>query len=142
MRIQIDDVVDRHKNMPCAIAAHGPSLNKSKQRIVELQQSKKMLRFSVNNWWDYFTTAPDYWILSSTEHAFPMRILFDVIKSANCPVFFSDDGDWTPKETIDKMVSGEWLVYDQRHWEGKKCIDILKEFKNRIPTINSCKKKK
>ena len=38
-------LIDRHKNMPCVIAAHGPSLNLSKKKIVELQQSKKMLRF-------------------------------------------------------------------------------------------------
>ena len=67
MKIEIKDILDKHKNTPCAITAHGPSLNLSKQKIVNLQQSKQLLRFSVNNWWDYFTTAPDYWILSSSE---------------------------------------------------------------------------
>ena len=130
MRIEIKDILDRHKDTPCAITAHGPSLNLNKQRIIELQQSKQLLRLSVNNWWDYFTSAPDYWILSSSEHAFPMRILFDIIKNAGCPIFYSDDGDWTSKETIDQQVDGEWLVYDQRHWEGKTCIEILKQFKS------------
>ena len=129
MKIEIKNILDRHKEIPCVITAHGPSLNVNKQKIIELQSAGDLLRFSVNNWWDYFTIAPDYWILSSSEHAFPMRILFDTIKKAGCPIFYSDDGDFTSKSEIEKNILGEWLVYDQRHWEGKHCIEILKTFK-------------
>lgn len=129
MKIELSDILDRHKEQPCAISGHGPSLSSSKARITELQNKKELLRFSVNNWWDYFDTAPNYWILSSSEHAFPMRILFEIVSKAGCPIFYSDDGDFTSKELIDKQIKGEWLVYDQRHWEGKNCIEILKEFK-------------
>ena len=130
MRVELNNILDRHREQPCVISGHGPSLNSSKTRIAELQNNKELLRFSVNNWWDYFDTAPDYWILSSSEHAFPMRILFEIINKAGCPIFYSDDGDFTSKELIENQVKGEWLVYDQRHWEGKSCIEILKEFKN------------
>ena len=130
MRVELNNILDRHREQPCVISGHGPSLNSSKTRIAKLQNNKELLRFSVNNWWDYFDTAPDYWILSSSEHAFPMRILFEIINKAGCPIFYSDDGDFTSKELIENQVKGEWLVYDQRHWEGKSCIEILKEFKN------------
>ena len=46
------------------------------------------------------------------------------------PVFFSDDGDFTPKEYIDSSLASDYLVYDQRHWEGKRCLQILKSFKD------------
>ena len=88
MKIEINDIIDKHTDVPCVIAAHGPSLNKSKDKIIELQDAGDILRFSVNNWWDYFTTPPDYWILSSSEQGFPMRILFDIIEKAGCPIFY------------------------------------------------------
>ena len=129
MQLGIGDIIDRHKEQPCFIACHGPSLNQYKEELISARKDNKILRLSVNNWWDYFETPPDYWILSSSEHAFTIRKVFPILSETAVPIFFSDDGDFTPKSFIEQNLKSDWLVYDQRHWEGKDCIKILKEFK-------------
>ena len=129
MQLQIKDIIDRHKDEPCFIACHGPSLNDNKDKLVLARENGKIIRFSVNNWWDYFKNAPDYWILSSSEHAFTIRKVMHILKETKVPIFYSDDGDFTPKSFIEDNLTSEWLVYDQRHWEGKSCIEILRSFK-------------
>ena len=128
MRLEIRDIVDKHRGMPAAIAAHGPSLNLFKEQIASLHQQEKLIRFSANNWWDYFKTSPNYWILSTT--IFTIRRMIDIINKTSTSVFYSDDGDFTPKDFIKGNIKSDWLAYDQRHWEGSDCIDILKSFKN------------
>jgi len=123
------DVLDINKDKPCVITLHGPSLNLHKEAVSKKQESGDAIRISVNNWFDYFTTPPDYWVLSSSEHGFPIRNLFHIIREHNMPIFYSDDGDFTPKEMIHKELNSEWMVYDQRHWKGEDCMQILKSFK-------------
>ena len=127
MKLEIKDIIDKHKNTPCVISSHGPSLNLFKEQIKELQHQEKIVRFSVNNWWDYFDTPPDYWILSTT--VFTIKRMMDILNKTNTTVFYSDDGDFTSKKFIEQNLKPDWLVYDQRHWEGKNCIEILKSFK-------------
>jgi hypothetical protein len=128
-QLKISDIIDKHKGEPCFIACHGPSLNQYKRELVSARKEGKILRLSVNNWWDYFENPPDYWILSSSEHAFTVRKVFPILSTTATPLFFSDDGDFTPKSFIEENLKSDWLVYDQRHWEGKDCIQILKQFK-------------
>jgi|TARA_R110000824_G_scaffold20875_1_gene78251 hypothetical protein len=129
VEIKFSDLIDRHKGKPAVITLYGPSLNTHKDRIIELHNRQDILRFSVNNWYDYFDTQPDYWILSNSEPRFLMKNLIPFIRNRQLPVFYSDDGDFTPKELIRNSLQSEWMAYDQRHWEGKDCKQILKEFK-------------
>ena len=110
MKINLEDVIDRHSQIPAVVTLHGPSLNTHKKEILNLQQNNKIIRFSVNNWFDYFVKPPEYWILSSSEDAFPVRNLFDIIKEHNVPLYFSDEGDFTDKRVIDRELKSEWLV--------------------------------
>jgi hypothetical protein len=127
MQLQLNDIKDKHVGKPCVIAAHGPSLNLEKARIIEAHNDKKIIRFSVNNWWDYFDKAPDYWILSTG--VFTIERMMPIINEHKIRTFFSDDADFTSKEFIKKNIQADWLVYDQRHWQGKRCLEILKEFR-------------
>tara|TARA_R110002124_G_scaffold277506_2_gene448994 strand:+ start:5706 stop:6575 length:870 start_codon:yes stop_codon:yes gene_type:complete len=134
MKKQICDVVDRHKSTPAVIALHGPSLNLTKKEIIQTQKENKIVRFSVNDWYDYFDTPPDYWILSTSEPKFLIKNLLPMLENLKVPVFFSDDGDFTSKELINNSLESEWLCYDQRHWEFKNCLQILKTFKEHHTT--------
>lgn len=127
MKINTSEIINKHRNVPCVIAAHGPSLNLNKEKIIQAQKQKKIIRFSVNNWWDYFEDNPDYWILSST--VFTMERYFNFLNEKKLTVFYSDDGDFTSKDFLEKNANFDWLVYDQRHWKKKNCIEILKDFK-------------
>jgi len=128
MRLKFTDIVDKHKNQACVVACHGPSLNLHKEKIIELQNKNKIIRFSMNNWWDYFDEKPDYWILSNTNY--PIKKYMNFLNENKLTVFYSDDGDFTDKKYIERHSNFDWLDYDQRHWEGRDCIEILTEFKN------------
>lgn len=117
MRLDYKDILDRHKNVPCVIAGHGPSLNDDKEKIINAHKNKNIIRFSVNNWWDYFEDKPDYWILSNAE--FAIKNYLNFLNINKLPVFFSDDGDFTDKKLIEENANFEWLAYDQRHWKEK-----------------------
>ena len=140
MRLNLKNIVDRHKNVPCVVTLHGPSLNLHKEQIVKAHDDNKVIRLSVNNWWDYFQTKPDYWILSTTEFTIGNHI--DFLNSNNLTTFYSDDGDFTDKQFIEQNANFDWLAYDQRHWQGKDCIEILTEFRQHYRDNKNFKFKK
>lgn len=127
MRVNIEQLIDKHNNTPCVVAAHGPSLNLEKDSIIQAHNDNKILRFSVNNWWDYFTKAPDYWVLSTG--VFTIDKIMPIINKHGIFTLFSDDADFTPKKYIEENIETDWVVYDQRHWEGRRCLEILNDFR-------------
>ena len=62
-KLKFEDILDKHKDSPCVIACHGPSLDQHKHQIQTLQETGEILRLSTNNWYDFFSTPPDYWVL-------------------------------------------------------------------------------
>ncbi len=100
MKINFDDIIDRHSGIPAVVTLHGPTLNLHKQKIIDYQKENKILRFSVNNWYDYFDLSPSYWILSSSEDAFGVGKLLDTVCNHNVPLFYSDEGDFTEKTVL------------------------------------------
>lgn len=54
MKLQWADLLDKFKDIPAVVACHGASLLQQKDKIDKLQEQKKILRFSVNNWFDFF----------------------------------------------------------------------------------------
>ena len=67
MKLSYDDIINKHKNTPCVVALHGPSLDQHKEKIEDLQKEQETLRISVNEWYDYFDIKPDYWKDSKQE---------------------------------------------------------------------------
>jgi len=39
MKLEYGDIKNKHKNTPCVVALHGPSLNNHKDKTEELQQT-------------------------------------------------------------------------------------------------------
>jgi hypothetical protein len=127
MQLKLENITDINKGRQAIITAHGPSLNLHKDEIIKAHEAEKIIRLSVNNWWEYFTKPPEYWVISSTE--FTIERLLPIINMHNITTFYSDDGDFTPKNFIETNVKADWLAYDQRHWQGKRCLEILKDIK-------------
>lgn len=140
MQLTIQDLYDKHKNKPAIVAAHGPSLNRHKDQIETLQKENKIIRFSVNNWFDYFNTEPDYWITANgeftlqsaifnsglwTQRQFPANIIHE-IKST---IFFADSVDMTSYDILETHLKCDYLGYDQRHFKNHTCLQILQNFK-------------
>jgi hypothetical protein len=126
MQLQFKDITNKHKDIPAIITVHGPSLNKDKGALIKKQIDDGWIRFSVNNWYKVFDVPPNYWVLSSTFYT--IERMMDIINKTQITVFYSDDGDFTSKQYIKEHLKADWLVYDQRHWEGKTCFGENKDF--------------
>ena len=127
-KLKFEDILDKHKDSPCVIACHGPSLDQHKHQIQTLQETGEILRLSTNNWYDFFSTPPDYWVLSNTE--FTIKNKIDKINEYKIPLFYASSADLTSQNFIDENLLCDYLPYDQRHFKGMSCLEIIKSFKS------------
>lgn len=126
MQIFFKDIVDKQINKPAVIACHGPSLKKDQNRIENLQAAGKLIRFSPNNWFDFFKSVPNYWILANSVDT--IAKYKNKMDDCNIPVFFADSVDLTPKYIVETLTCPHY-GYDQRHFQKERCIEILQSFR-------------
>jgi hypothetical protein len=142
MKLTYDDITNKHRNEPCIVALHGPSLNPYLDKIQQLQREKGFLRISVNEWYDYFKEKPDYWVVSNTEYTIYNSIapnwLWDVYNKGrpkdifnkyNVPLLYNDTADMTDEKFVQENLKCDYLPYDAKHFKNMKCRDILNSFR-------------
>jgi len=147
MKLENKDIINKHKDQPCIISLHGPSLTPYLQKIQELQVDKDYLRISVNQWYDYFNSKPDYWVVSNTEFTIYNSIApnwfwdtynkgwpKDIFNKYNVPLLFNDTADLTTSEFIEQHLKCDYLPYDTKHFKGRNCKEILFSFKKHWET--------
>jgi len=127
MKLSLDDVVDKHKNIPCVVGCHGPSLNAHREKIEGGQSEGKIIRLSTNKWYEFFNTPPDYWVLSNSETT--VQNQFQIMNEAGSPVFYADTVDLVDPDFVKENLKVDYLPYDQRHFKTNKCIDIFNDFR-------------
>ena len=148
MKLVFDDIVEKEKNKPCVIALHGPSIDPHIEKIESLQNQNKVIRLSVNEWYDHFSVNPDYWVISNSEFTIEGSLngngLWasrnypkDVFNKYNIPVFYNRTADHTPQTLIDEHLKCDYLPYDSRHFKGHSCLQILKNFRQHYMTTKS-----
>ena len=126
MKIDYKDIISKHINVPAVITAHGPSLNKDKNKIEQLQEEGKIIRFSLNNWFYFFDSKPDYWILASSVDT--VESFVKEINEYNTPVFFADTVDPVDYSFMEEDINADYFGYDQKHFKGHTCTQILSNF--------------
>jgi len=139
MELNITNLIDKHKGTPGMVVGHGPSLKPYVEKIALLQSQKKLIRIETNNWFDYFDNPPDYWLLANGElniedclkgtgtwqaRSYPT----DVVNRGDMTILFSDTVDMSSKDYIKEHLKPNYLMYDQRHFQGHTCFEILKNF--------------
>ena len=113
MELKFKDILGKYKGVPGIVALHGPSLTPHIDKIQTLQQEQGFKRNSVNQWYDYFVTKPDAWIVSNTEYTIYNSIApnffwdeynkgwpKNVFNKYNIPLFFNDTADLTSYDFI------------------------------------------
>jgi hypothetical protein len=140
MKLKLNDIKNKHIGEPCIVAAHGPSLDSVKLEIENLQNKDKLLRISVNEWFDFFKQNPDYWVVSNSEFTIGASMTndplwnargypHDVFNNYNIPLFFNSTADLTEYDFIKNNLKCDHLAYDTRHFKSHSCFEILKNFK-------------
>jgi hypothetical protein len=140
MELLLDNITGAHKNKPCVVALHGPSLNNHKSQIENLQKSNSVLRISVNEWFNFFDEKPDYWVVSNGEFTIKASIRYnalwahrqyphDVFNKYNVPLLYNSGTDLTEDIFIKENLKCDYLKYDIRHFKRHNCKEILQNFR-------------
>lgn len=113
----IKDIINIHKNVPAVIDCFGPSGNKYRSKIYEMQNQNKAIRFSCNDWFKHFPNAspPDYWVFASTVDT--LTKYTNQINQYRIPILYAYSLDFTAN--IDRLNCKFVVGYDQRH-HGEK----------------------
>jgi len=139
MQIEFEQIIDKHENFPCVVTMHGPSLNNHREQIADLEKQKKIIRIDCNNWFDYFDSAPEYWVIANGELNIQDCInktgmwrirnhSVNINEHKNSKVLFAGSVDFSDRDFLAKNLELDYLMYDQRHFKNHKCLDILKNF--------------
>tara|TARA_R100001086_G_scaffold180230_1_gene100023 strand:+ start:423 stop:1367 length:945 start_codon:yes stop_codon:yes gene_type:complete len=141
MKLTLENLINKHKDVPCIVTLHGPSLNPYVEKIQKLQKDEGYLRISVNTWYDYFDEKPDYWTVSNTEFTIYNSIVpnfvwdhhhqfeKDVFNKYNVPLLYNDTADLTCSDFIKERLKCDYLPFDIKHFKNRKCRDILNTFR-------------
>ena len=130
MRLEIFQLVDRHINSPALIAGHGPSLSRHVEQIESMQKENELIRFSMNDWFKIFNSAPNYWVLANTIDTVGRYV--QVMNQCKSTVLFADTVDLTDDEFTNQNLQCDYFPYDQRHFKGHTCAQIWHNFSNHV----------
>lgn len=114
--LNLEGFVDAEIGHEAWVVGHGPSLNSFKNQI-------SGIKFYCNNWFDFLEEEPTYWVMASNIDT--ITSYRDKIEGKNYKVFYASSVDLESK----KIPLSNVIAYDQRHFKGLSCLDILKRVK-------------
>lgn len=148
MRLSLEKITNKHKNFPCIVSLHGPSMEQYRVQIQKLQDENRVIRISTNEWWEYFKARPDYLVVSNGElnikDSFTRSGIFctesgrkypnlplgkSVLSMQGVPLLYNMTADLSDLDFVEKNMTVDYLPYDTKHFKGRKCLDILNSFK-------------
>lgn len=128
MKYNLENIHNKHKNSVGITMAHGPSLGPYLEQFNDLckdKQENNHLFFSCGEPDKIFENLNmnfdlDYWVLANScvliENSYSR---FNNCK--NTTIVYADSVDLT--EEPEKLLTGNYLPYDQRHFQGKTCLE-------------------
>ena len=139
---KFDDIIDKHKDKPGVILAHGPSSDENIDKINQLIDEEKLISFAMNEWWSYKDhPTPNYWVRSHTganggwlmERESDQQWFQSGTFMGNIPLLNADTVDRTPLSVAEKVITGPYLPYDTKHVNGKTCKENYDELDRFMP---------
>ena len=153
MKLSLEKITNKHKDSPCVISLHGPSMEKHRDIIQKLQSEEKIIRISTNEWWEYFKLKPDYLVVSNGElniqDSFKKTGIFcpntgreypklvegqSILSIDDVPLFYNMTADLSDPDFVEQNMTVDYLPYDTKHFKRHTCLTIL-NFKAGLPLI-------
>ena len=148
MKLSLEKIKNKHKDSPCVISLHGPSMEKHRDIIQNLQSEEKIIRISTNEWWEYFKLKPDYLVVSNGElniqDSFKKTGIFcpntgreypklvegqSILSIDDVPLFYNMTADLSDPDFVEQNMTVDYLPYDTKHFKRHTCLTILNSFK-------------
>ena len=118
MKLEIKDIINKHKGSKAIVIGHGPSFEEHRDKIQKYKDDGYIL-FDCNEWYCFHKTMPHYWVVANSEYN--IRDFYYSINDNKIPYFYADTVDLTPRDFVDKILKYDYLPYDQRHFNVYKC---------------------
>ena len=109
MRLEIKDILNKHKNQKCLLIALGPSLNTYYDKLLRLKEEGYVI-FSCGEW-TYFHDfcPPDYWVLANNVQTTVTSL--ERINKYKATWLYSDTVDLTDYSFLEKNLKVDWLPF-------------------------------
>ena len=119
MILKFNDIINKHKGKKAVIVGHGPSSNQYLDQLNTYKDNGYII-FGCNYWYNFYTCcSPHYWVMANTICT-PKTEQIQINKNDAVLLYadsvYSREIDW-----IKENIAVDYLPYDQRHFNGKKC---------------------
>ncbi|MDD5650739.1 MAG: DUF115 domain-containing protein [Candidatus Nanoarchaeia archaeon] len=122
MRLNLNNIINRHKNIPALVIAHGPSLNEYLPILDQLKQ-KGIILIDCNEFYDFHKVNPTYWCFASSVLRIDNQINY--INKTDSVIVYANSVDFTNKNWIEQNIKTDIIAYDQRHFQYKTCNELM-----------------
>jgi len=121
MKLQLENIIDKHIGQKCIVAAQGPSLNQYLDKLSSLKDVGYTL-ISCNSWQEFHPScSPHYCVLANNVETCKSKL--DLVNHHNITLIYADTVDLVDQDWLEKNLKVDFLPYDQRHFDGKECVD-------------------
>jgi hypothetical protein len=119
MKLSIADIIDNHPWGKCLVIGHGPSLNKYIPRLASLKAQGYII-IGCNNWNEFYPSCPPHYSVNANFDDNSVNML-GITNFYKVTWIYADSVDLTDQDWMAQNYGGDFLPYDQRHFEGKEC---------------------
>lgn len=125
MRRDFSSIINSHTGKTGFVCGMGPSLGGYLNKFSLLSKNKKKNTFICCNDFDLVTEIlADFWMVASSVITIPkMYDRFNNHKKTT--LVYADSVDTTEAEIVEQLLTVDYIPYDQRHFRGLRCPELL-----------------
>lgn len=122
MKLEFQSIINKHQNKPGIICGLGPSLQNYQDKLEILKKDNVI--FSCGEFYKFYDTIPNYWVQVNNVTTIYNHI--HLIKYwVGCTILYADTVELTDRNWIEQNLKNDYLPYDQRHFQGKTCNELI-----------------
>ncbi len=118
MKLQIKDILYKHKNIPSIVIGHGPHLDNIKPRLQELK-NKGFILVGTNDWYCFYDVEPHHCVICN--HIYSISRNYEDMNKYKTTIIYADTQELTNRKRIDDILKVDYLPYDFRHIGCNPC---------------------
>lgn len=120
MKLEFKNVINKYKDKTAIVIGLGPSLASHIDKIQQLPRNGDFVLIGCNDIDVHTSISPNYWVWANSEDNIK-RTHKRLNSKKHTTVVYADSVDLTPRSAVDKLLTVDYLPYDQRHFEGNRC---------------------
>lgn len=122
MKLDFKDIINKEAGKSAIVVGHGPSLKNHLNKIIDTYNSNKDFIIISCNDADFIQEINiNYWVWANSEGT--IKKMYKRLNNRKATIVYADSVDLTPRNEISRLLSVDYLPFDQRHFKEKSCAD-------------------